>query len=159
MSSLRITKDFNCGRNLRMAGFTSNNVRNEITGELFRRVEVESKLSTVLWPHLLELDEPTCRASRKEEVAIYLKHVLIDRVRLPICSKVVELLQYYRINPGQITSNGWLIWTCFTLLRHRKRLQYHLEVFRQYYKLIPAAGGGTRVGGRFRDVGYFTVMA
>lgn len=55
---------------------------------------------------------------------------------LSLCWKVVELLQYYRISLGQIASNNWLIWSCFMLLCYRKRVENHLEIFRQYYKLI-----------------------
>lgn len=88
-----------------------------------------------------------------------MKQMLIGKVRLPLCSKVIELLQHYWISPGQFVLNSWLIWTCFVLLCHRKRIQYHLEIFRQYCKLIAVVGRGRRVRGGSRDVGYFTFGA
>lgn len=44
-----------------MAEFMANNIHNEITGEMFRRVVQESKLDLVLRPRLLKLDELTAR--------------------------------------------------------------------------------------------------
>lgn len=63
MSSSRTVEDFNYGPDLGMIEFIANSIRNEITGELFRRVVVESKLTLALWPRLPKSDEPACQAS------------------------------------------------------------------------------------------------
>lgn len=100
MSSSQITKDFNYGPDLGMVGFTTNNMRNKIIVEMFRRVVEESKLGMVLRPRLPKPEEPTCQASWNGEVVIFVKQVTVGRVRLPFCWKAVDLLQYYKISLG-----------------------------------------------------------
>lgn len=45
------------------------------------------------------------------------------------------------------------------LLCHQKGVKYHLKVFRHYYRLIPVVGGGTRIGGGYNGIQYFTFRA
>lgn len=45
------------------------------------------------------------------------------------------------------------------LLYHRKRAQYHMKIFRRYYKLIFVVHGGRRASGGHRNVKYFTFRA
>lgn len=153
------TENFNTGPDIGISEFAANHVRNEITWSMFRRVVEESRISPLLRPRLPAPHEPACQASQNGEVAIYALQVLMGPLRLPLSPRAVELLQFYCVSPRQLSPNGWLIWTCFVLLCKRNNVGYDLEIFRHYYQLIPAAGGGKRVKGGHRDVGYFSIRA
>lgn len=60
----------------------------------------KSKLSPELRPCPLRPYEMACQASWDGEVAVYVKQLMVGNVRLPLCSKAMELLQHYKISMG-----------------------------------------------------------